>query len=136
MFYPIVALVGLTYVVLVVNFIWRVKSVKSRQVNLRYYQLFEGDTLPHIKAGTRHYANLFELPVLFYAGCLCALVFRLEHWGLQTAAWSFVAARVAHAWIHMGNNHLVQRMTAFWCSVIALAALWLQLLVWYSVSAP
>lgn len=40
--------------------------------------------------------NLFELPVLFYAICMIALVLKVEDSGLIYLAWGFVIGRCFH----------------------------------------
>lgn len=127
MFWPMFAMVVLTYAVLGINFAWRYKSVRSGQVRLGYYKVFEGDAPLHIKAGTRHYANLFELPVLFYAACCTALAVNLQSPLMLFFAWAFVVARVVHSFIHMRGNKVLHRLVAFWCSVLALFGVWLVL---------
>jgi len=42
-------------------------------------------------------------------------------------AWAFVAARVAHSWIHCTYNKVMHRFRAYALSVFALLALWLRL---------
>lgn len=132
MLYPMAALVLLTLVVMVVNFIWRVRSVKSCRVSIKYYRVFEGEAPEYIKAGSRHYANLFELPVLFYVAGVAAISLGLETQAMITLAWLFVLARAIHALVHMSYNNVLHRLAAFWLGVISVAGLWLTLVISYA----
>jgi hypothetical protein len=134
MFYPMFAMVLLTFVVLLINFIWRVRAVRSRQVSIKYFRVFDGVEAPeYIKAGARHYANLFELPVLFYVACLVTMLFQQQQSViLLILAWIFVISRVIHAVIHMSYNNVVHRMAAFWGGVLALFGMWIVLLLHYA----
>jgi len=134
MLYPMFALVLLTFVVLLVNFIWRVRAVRTRQVSVKYFRVFEGVDAPeYLKAGARHYANLFELPVLFYVACLTAMQLQQQQSAiLLTLAWAFVVFRVIHAVIHMSYNNVIHRMTAFWGGVLAVLAMWTVLALHYA----
>src|SRR5690606_14644235 len=90
--YPMAAMVLLTFVVLNILFVTRVLSVKKGLIDARYFKTYNvgSSTLKEIQA-SRHYSNLFELPVLFYAGCLLAMVQGRESQLLVGLAWAFVA---------------------------------------------
>lgn len=75
----------------------------------------------------RHYANLFELPVLFYVAVLAAMVQGFESKLFLILAWVFVATRVAHLLIHVGPNKLFLRMAAFLSGFVVLALMWITL---------
>jgi len=134
MLYPMFALVLVTYAVLLINFIWRVRAVRTRQVSIKYFRVFEGVDAPeNIKAGTRHYANLFEFPVLFYVACLTAMLLQQQQSAiLLIFAWAFVVFRVIHAVIHMSYNNVLHRMLAFWGGVLAVLGMWTVLVVHYA----
>lgn len=133
MFYPMFALVLLTFVVLAINFFWRVRAVRTRQVSIKYFRVFEGVDAPeYLKAGARHYANLFELPVLFYVACLTAMLLQQQQsLILLILAWAFVIFRVIHALIHMSYNNVLHRMLAFWGGVLSVLGMWIVLAMHY-----
>ena len=132
MLYPMFALVVVTYIVLFVNFIWRLKAVRHKQLSIKYLRTFdEGDAPHHIRAGTRHYANLFELPILFYVACTLALALHLSSPFLVGLAWGFVVCRCVHAFIHMTYNHVAHRALSFWLGSMVVLAMWLILLFNY-----
>lgn len=132
MLYPMAALVALTFVVVLINFIWRVHSVKQRQVSPKYYLIMQGQTPPErIIQGTRHFANLFEMPVLYYVVGVLAITLQLESMLLIALGWLYVVIRLVHAVIHMSYNGLWHRIIVFWLGCLCLLAMWIVLLVSY-----
>jgi len=72
--------------------------------------------------------NQFQLPVLFYAAALLALYFGpvlIE----VVLAWLFVASRYVHAHVHITDNHVVRRFTAYFVGLLLLCLFWLDLVV-------
>lgn len=67
-----------------------------------------------------NFANLFELPVLFYVLCLAILVTNIGTTGYVAAAWIFVALRIGHGFIHIYYNRVIHRFVIW-----ALGAIWL-----------
>ena len=69
-------------------------------------------------------ANLFEMPVLFFA--LVPLLLVLHHAGtIEVAlAWVFVALRALHSIIHTGSNVVRTRFYVYGASCAVLAAMW------------
>jgi len=129
MVYPMVAMVLLTFVIGIWMLRLRIKAVKEGVLNPGYFLLNRGAKLPDgLAKVTQHYANLFEMPVLFYVACLAVIVTRNTDWLSLGLAWLFVAARVAHAYIHTGYNGLKHRRSAFLVGTVVLALLWLRLL--------
>jgi len=124
MIYPMFAMVVLTMMVGALNLFTRITAVRSGRLDPGYFKTFSVGTPPEdvIKVG-RHFNNLFEVPTLFYAGALAAMVTgtsgAANYW-----AWGFVATRVLHTFIHIGPNKLLYRMPAFVAGVVCLAALW------------
>lgn len=137
MIYPMFAMVILTVAVLVKTVLVRFKAVREGQVSVRYFKTFsEGGNPPErMLQAQRHFSNLFEMPVLFYAGCLAAMVTPVLTADVQIWAWLFVAARVAHAWIHMGVNSIRPRMLAFGVGVVAVCGLWVTVVLRVALSS-
>lgn len=128
--YPMFALVVLTSSVLIRLFRARVRAVSSGAVSAAYFRTYQDGAEPADSAKiSRHFTNLFESPVLFYAGCLAAMV--LDHVSalLLVLAWLYVIARIVHAYIHMGANRVRQRLAAYFASWLVLFAMWLVLVV-------
>ena len=126
--YPLFAMFGLSFIVGVMSFHARVTAVRSGKVDARYFKTFNVGTPPeNVIKLSRHYANLFEVPVLFYTAVLLALVLKIESQSALVWSWLFVVARVVHAFIHIGPNKLVPRIAAFMMGWVALTGLWVTL---------
>jgi len=123
---PMLAMVVLTMTVLLMAFLARVRSIKSGEVKMSYYRTFDGATPPDdVIKSTRHYSNLFEMPMLFYVACVLCIVLNMQGLLVQALAWSYVTFRVIHSLIHMGYNDVLHRLYAFAASNACLMALWL-----------
>ena len=124
--FPMLAMVLLTFSVALVLFRARLRSVREGHTPVSYFRVFHGSPEPEFLAKpTRHYVNLFETPVLFYAGCLAAMVVGATGPVALWLAWGYVAARLVHAWIHLGGNRVRHRLRAFAVSWLCLLALWI-----------
>jgi hypothetical protein len=71
-----------------------------------------------------NFRNLFELPVLFYAAMLLIIFNQTESPVLLALAWTFVALRYLHSYIHCTYNRVKDRFTVYLFSGIALWAIW------------
>lgn len=127
---PMMAMVLLTLTVMILLLRRRIAAVKAGEIELKYYKTYQGDTEPDVvKQATRHYINLFETPVMFYAACLVALTTGVASPVLQALAWVYVAVRVAHAYIHLGTNRIIYRMRAYGLSLLLILLIWILLVV-------
>ena len=77
----------------------------------------------------RHFVNLFENPVLFYAACITAMVTSLATETTVWLAWAYVVIRVVHTFIHLGSNKIYPRMATYGVSWVVLLALWATLVM-------
>jgi len=130
MVYPMFAMVVLTTVFGCFAFFARINSVKSGQGRLRTYKLMNTSEFPEEVAKTTGcFNNQFQVPVLFYIGCLLYLILNLTSPVALFIAWAFVLTRCAHGFIYITYNHLLHRVIAFWLSVVAVLILWIHLLI-------
>ena len=128
--YPMAVLVLLSFIVLIRLFRSRVSAVRQGQLSIKYYRVFQGESEPESTLKpARHFANLFEAPTLFYAGCLAAIGSGDYGTLLLAIAWGYVAARGAHALIHLGGNRVRYRVRAYFISWLLLLALWVHVVV-------
>ena len=74
-----------------------------------------------------NYRNQFELPVLFFAVVAFVMILRQADAAMLWLAWIFVAARVAHAVIHIGPNVVKWRAITFLIGAIAVSTMWIVL---------
>ncbi len=123
-FVPVLVVVALTLVGFVRLARGRMVAMKNGQ-DPAYYRVHQGGSEPEAAAaGARHWDNLFELPTLFYAGCLSAFVLGgVSGWTLAFA-WGFAAARVVQSLVHMTYNDPGHRAMAFLVGVVCVFALW------------
>jgi hypothetical protein len=124
-FLPALAMVALTFVVLMVMFRRRVAQMKRDRIHPQKVSTSqEAAALYSDVAPADNFRNLFEMPVLFYmALVIAALTVQVTPLVLGLA-WTYVAARVVHSAIHCTYNKVMHRFRAFVLSVFALLALW------------
>ena len=129
--YPMAAMVLLTALVLSRMVLGRVAAVKRGDVDARFYKTHQSDQGEPRKAAqhTRHFINLFESPVLFYAGCISAMVVGQGTGIIVWLAWAYVICRALHAFVHLGSNSIPPRMAIYGASWIVLLAIWGMLVV-------
>lgn len=122
------SLVLLTFIVIIIGARARVNSVRRDTVPLNYYALMHGHEVPEfIRKTTRHISNLFEVPVLFYAGGAVYLALGMTHPFPVYCAWSYVGLRLIHTLIHLGYNNVLHRLLVFALSNLALLAMWISI---------
>lgn len=126
--FPMFAMVLLTAGVLAVLFRSRVRAVRAGELSASFFRTFQGGQEPdYAVKPARHFTNLFEAPTLFYAACLAAMVTGVADPVLNALAWCYVAARLAHAYIHLGANRVRYRIRAYFASWLVLVAMWIYL---------
>ena len=74
-----------------------------------------------------HFANQFEIPVLFYLGCLTAIVTDSIDEPAVTLAWSFVVLRMIHSVIVLVRNDPRIRVWPYVLSTFSVWAIWANL---------
>ncbi len=80
-----------------------------------------------------HFSNQFEVPVLFYLGCIAVVVTDSIDGASVTLAWSFVGLRAVHTAIVLVKNNPKIRVGPYVLSTLAVWAIWANLfrqLVW------
>ena len=128
MLYPMFAMVLLTIAVGVLMVKQRYRAVMENGVSPAYFKLNRGGRLPeYLVRTTQHYDNLFETPLLFYAGVLSILVLQQTDWVYLLLGWLYVLSRLAHAYVHIVINRLKLRRRVFLVSVWLLVFIWLRL---------
>jgi len=126
--YPAIAMFFLTLSLIVRLGVQRVGAVRSGQISVAYYRLYnEGVQPDHLQQIGRHVQNHFEVPPLFYVVLLFLYVTGSVTALAVALAWLYVALRVVHSAVHLGRNDVRQRLIVWMSSVAALAALWVLL---------
>ena len=125
--WPTVALVALIYAVWVFMFVKRMHLLRTKppkpdelatgESALRYFQPVE---MP-----ANNLANLFEMPVMFFALVPLLLVTR-EAGPLQVfLAWLYVLTRIGHSYIHVTRGKVTTRFAVYLASCVVLSAMWI-----------
>ncbi|MCE7797989.1 MAPEG family protein [Sphingobium sufflavum] len=126
-FVPVLVIVALTFVAFVRMAAARAAAVRAGQ-DPAYYRAHLGTPEPEATvAAVRHYGNLFELPVLFYTGCLTAFVLGAVSGWTLLFAWGYVAGRVVQSLVHLTANNPAHRGLGFVVGMFFIIALWVNL---------
>jgi hypothetical protein len=126
---PLFAMVCLTFAVMLLTLVQRIRAVRRGDVSPKYFKLVQGEAPEYMLKPARHFSNLFETPVLFYAAGVLAIVTYRETPLMLGVAWVYVITRLAHALIHLTYNHVIHRLLAFMLSCICIFIMWLLLIL-------
>ena len=130
MLYPMFMMVMLTFIILLITFRVRSASVTRGEVPIKYFSVFQGEDVPEIVHKTsRHFSNLFEVPMLFYVAGLLYLALDQTGSFAVNCAWAFVVSRVVHTCIHLGYNNVVHRLIVYAIGVACVLAMWINILI-------
>ncbi len=113
---PMGALAGLTFAVLLFVPALRI----GRKPNVQ--DGADGD-IPGALANP-NFADLLEMPVLFYVICLMLFVTNRVTELFLYLAWIYVALRVLHSLVHLTYDNLRQRMGLFALSNLVVIVMW------------
>jgi len=129
-FLPVLVVVALTVIGFIYMAIVRMRSIRRRETPLSFYRAHQGAAEPElVAASVRHYANLFEAPVLFYVGCIVAFLISAVSSTAVLAAWGYAIARVIQSLIHLTSNNVRLRAFAFLLAWICLLMLWIMIAI-------
>ena len=125
--WPTLALVALVFVVWFTLFFQRTAHMKRNPPTAETFA--DGDSslryFRPVEMPANNLANLFEMPVLYFALVpLLLLTAQANH--IQVAlAWIYVAARVVHSYVHIAVKNVPVRFLAYAVSVAVLLAMWI-----------
>ena len=71
-----------------------------------------------------NFADLLEMPVLFYTICLMLYVSHRVDMNFVTLAWVYVGLRALHSAVHLSYDNFHHRMVLFALSNFAIFAMW------------
>jgi hypothetical protein len=103
----------------------RVSAVRRREVKMRDIALREPNWPSGVTQVGNCYLNQFELPVLYYVLTALAMATRQADLLFVAMAWVFVLTRLAHAYVHVTDNHLGRRGLLFGVGAAVIALMWL-----------
>ena len=121
-----------TQVILTLLLFIRLGQVKSRasrlgEVDERRRALHKDAWPAYVLKVTNNIENQFQTPVLFYVLSLMAWALDRVDW-LVVVAWAYIATRLVHAYIHLGDNVVLWRRKVFSIGVLLLMLMLMTLL--------
>lgn len=124
---PAVAMVGVTSSVWTLLYVRRISFLQKNGINpqeistpLKKQAVFKQHKAEYAQLPADNLANLFELPVLFYALCIMAYQLQITSQNLVLLAWLYVVLRAIHSIIHCSYNKVMHRFVAYFLSSIIL----------------
>lgn len=131
--WPMLAMVGVVFAVSGRLYQTRIGEMKRRKIHPQAVASAKqmAEALEDTRAAD-HFRNLFEMPVLFFAGSLAAMQSGVEGFGVLLMAWAFVAARTIMAIEACGRNKVMRRFSAYLAGNAALLFLWIHLALHWS----
>ena len=127
--YPAFAHVLLTVLVMLTMGLRRSASMREKGHTFKDIALGQDVWNEAATKAARNYSNQFEMPVLFHAACAMALAAKAVDSTLVYLGWAFIAARIVHTVIHLGNNSVPPRALAFFVSATIVLAMWIVLVL-------
>jgi hypothetical protein len=128
--FPMICLVLFTGGMGVAMLAARYRAVRERTIGIAYFKYNRGGKPPeYLLKITQHFDNLLETPVLFYLSVIVIHMLEKVDVIYIGVAWLYIAARIAHAWIHLTNNNVLQRKNAFLVGYLLIFGIWIRLLI-------
>ena len=126
---PLLAQVALTFVVMIVMYRKRVNEMKSKRIHPQRIKTRSAThgVLLDSEGAANNYSNLFESPLLFYVAILLTLILMVQDTILVFLAWTYVASRYVHSFIHVTYNRVMHRFTVYLFSSFVLFGIWVRL---------
>lgn len=121
---PVFVQVALTFVLLVATGTSRLRALRRREVRVKDIALGQQAWPERATQISRSFQNQLELPVLFYVAVVLAIVTGTGGQPMGPLAWGFVAARLAHAAVHVTSNVVSTRFYLYIVGMLILAAMW------------
>ncbi len=134
---PVLALFLLTGTVWLRMYWLRIAAHRKGELSPDYMRWGTGRPPPAPAiAAARQFANLFEVPLLFYVTCLAILLLeRVEGVDLGLA-WSYVGLRAVQAAVHLTYNNPYHRFAAYAASCGVLAVMVARLALAVAAAQP
>jgi hypothetical protein len=126
---PLLAQIALTFIVMLTMYQKRVTEIKSKRIHPQRTKTRSTahGVLTDSESAANNYSNLLESPILFYVAILLTLILMVQDSILVVLAWTYVATRYAHSFIHVTYNRVMHRFTVFVFSSFVLLAIWVRI---------
>ena len=126
-FSPVIALVVLTFLILLLIPYQRFKAGREGRVTADDFKFGESAKVPpNVALPNRNLMNLLEMPLLFYLACVTLYVTQHVTSALVLLAWIYVALRTGHSLVHVTYNKVMHRLTFYAASNVVLALIWIR----------
>jgi hypothetical protein len=123
-FWPTLALIAWTFLVLVQVPIRRFGAFFAGRVEAADFRFGESDCVPaDVSLPNRVFMNLVEVPPLFYVVCILHFVTNQVGALALGLAWVYFTLRIVHSLIYLSYNHVVHRFAVFAASNLVVLAL-------------
>lgn len=110
----------------------RFAAAKNRELPFKAFKLMDlTGANEQVITASRNFDNQFQLPMLYLFAVVFALQFALADLTLVVLGGLFVLSRLAHAFIHVGANHVRLRFTVYVFGALMLLLFWLRLSMAY-----
>ncbi|MGA4608553.1 MAPEG family protein [Pseudoalteromonas maricaloris] len=120
----------LTLVIMVIMGKRRFKAAREKQIQFDQFKTMALDNAPEeVILASRNFTNQFEIPVLFFVVSLAALAMKLVTLWFSIFALLFVISRIAHAYVHIGSNHIRTRFRLYLAGCVFIVLQWITLLL-------
>lgn len=117
-YWPVLAQVLLPLLVLTLNAKRKAADVKAGNFNKERAAMDNEAWSKPVVLTSKNLANQFQIPVLFYALCFVLAGIGGVTVSVLILAWTFVASRYVHAYIHVTSNYVPMRMKTFIIGVL------------------
>lgn len=123
---PLIAMAALTFVLMFGMVLTRRRAVMDKKTNPKDLLVRGGKNPwpPQAAQFSDAYLNSLELPILFYAVFILAIIAGSIDNIFLVLAWLFVLCRAAQAFIHTTSNTRKYRSLAFRAGALVLFAMW------------
>jgi hypothetical protein len=123
-FWPVLALVLWTFLVLVQVPIRRFRAAFAHRVAAADFRYGESANVPaDVALPNRVFMNLVEVPPLFYVLCVVFYVTGHVNEVVLSLAWLYCALRFAHSIVYLTYNHVIHRFAVFATSNLVVVAM-------------
>lgn len=110
----------------------RFAAAKNRELPFKAFRLMDlTGANEQVITASRNFDNQFQLPMLYLFAVVFALQFGIADLSLVSMGWLFVVSRLAHAYIHVGANHVRLRFAVYVFGALMLLLFWLRLSMVY-----
>lgn len=128
MFWPMLAMATLTAIAWVVMGRRRQAALSGKEMRLDDFSgRGEVPMTAPVSVSTRHFANHFEVPLLFHVIGTVHLALGVASVFAVAVGWGFVLLRALHMREHLGRNRIMTRFNLYAASTALMWLLWLHL---------